>query len=217
MNKNKIIEILKNNTSNNQIITIGNYNKIANEILFKSKDDLKAELYSKVSNWVDSTFNQINIDVIKHTLTVTEEYIEDLIESVSIDFEEYINDNSKKDEYKEYLDQEGYDNTDYDNEELQEQFCEQDDDFQEYKDSLNDNNYPMWNTCFETKNSSWSSLTEAAKKVGCGIINESEYFSDIIFMTSCGHSFYSAYWIPMYLEIFDNERELYKNIDYSDL
>jgi hypothetical protein len=36
-------------------------------------------------------------------------------------------------------------------------------------------------------------------------------------MTSAGHSFYSAYWIPLYFKFFPNEEEKFAGIDYSDL
>jgi hypothetical protein len=39
----------------------------------------------------------------------------------------------------------------------------------------------------------------------------------MVFMTSGGHSFYSSYWIPLYLEIYPDEKEKYKEVDFSDL
>ena len=184
----------------------------------KNKEELKKELYNEVSNWVDKTFNNIHIDVIKHTLEATEEFLEDLIEPLEIDCNEFLSDYDKYDQFKEWWKENKYTQSEVDNEDsILKDFCEQDEDFEDYKNNREAENYPIWNICFETKNSSWKSLTEAAKKVGCGIINESEYFNDTIFMTSAGHSFYAAYWIPMYLEIFDPERKKYKGIDYSNL
>ena len=217
VNRNKIIEVLENNTSNNQIIVKDNFTKIADEILYKSNDDLKFELKQSVENWVDRTFNFINIDVIKHSLTAEEEYLEDLIEPLNVDYDDFFSDFAKYDTYKEWCKENEFKGSDSEADEVKEEFSNQDEDFEIYKEQREQSNFPMWNTCFEIKNSSWTSLTEAAKKVGCGVINESSLFNDIIFMSSCGHSFYSSYWIPMYLELFKDEAKKYKGIDYQDL
>jgi hypothetical protein len=77
----------------------------------------------------------------------------------------------------------------------------------------------MWNTLFEFRDSFYNSEedTEKCIKLGLGVIEGLEPFNNIIFMTSAGHSFYSAYWIPLYFEFYPDEKEKYKNINYSDL
>ena len=179
--------------------------------------DLKRELRTTVESWRDKTFNIIHIDVINHTFNATEEYLYDLIEPTNIDYDDFFNDYSKHDEYNEWCEENEYEGSDSDEDDVKEEFCNQDNDFQSYQDRLQDDNGPMWNYCFETKGSSWPSLTKAALNAGCGVINESEYFNDTVFMKSAGHSFLSAYFIPIYLEIFQDEAEKYKGIDYSDL
>jgi len=85
------------------------------------------------------------------------------------------------------------------------------------QENRSDSNYPMWNTLFEFKHIETVSSTwrEAIVAEGLGIINSMEYFNDTIFMTSAGHSFYGSYWIPLYLRFFPSEAEKYKGIDYS--
>lgn len=53
--------------------------------------------------------------------------------------------------------------------------------------------------------------------VGLGVIQGLDDFNNILFMTSAGHSFYSAYWIPLYLKLFPTEAEKYAGINYQDL
>jgi chromosome segregation ATPase len=84
-------------------------------------------------------------------------------------------------------------------------------------ESENDDNYPMWNTLFEQK-SEWDKVTQFAQNIGMGLINSNDYFKETLFMTSAGHSFYSAYWIPLYLCLFgDTIATKYKNVNYEGL
>jgi hypothetical protein len=53
--------------------------------------------------------------------------------------------------------------------------------------------------------------------VGLGVIEGLDSFNNILFMTSAGHSFYSAYWIPLYLKIYESDSEKFKDLDYSSL
>ena len=161
----------------------------------------------------------MSLDVIKIVFENQAEYLEELIEPAEIDYKDLLNNYNLNEKFEQYLlDEEvNIDEDIEDNEELinyMTVFIEQE--YSEYLDYGQDSNYPMWNTCFEFK-SNWSSARNVAIKMGCGIINESSLFNDMIFMSSCGHSFYSSYWIPMYLEIFHNEAKKYMDIDYSDL
>jgi len=77
----------------------------------------------------------------------------------------------------------------------------------------------MWNTCFEFRDSFYNSEEDIEKcmSVGLGVIEGLDDFNNIIFMKSAGHSFYSAYWIPLYFKLFPHEAEKYAGINYSDL
>jgi hypothetical protein len=79
--------------------------------------------------------------------------------------------------------------------------------------------YPMWNTCFEFRDSFYNSEEDIEKcmSVGLGVIDGLKDFNVILFMSSAGHSFYSAYWIPLYFKFYPSEAEKYKGINYSDL
>ena len=95
---------------------------------------------------------------------------------------------------------------------------------EEYENDIYDwiheqENYPMWNTCFEFRDSFYNSEEDIEKclSVGLGVIDGLEDFNVILFMSSAGHSFYSAYWIPLYFKLFPNEAEKFVGINYSDL
>jgi hypothetical protein len=80
-------------------------------------------------------------------------------------------------------------------------------------------NYPMWNTCFEFREKFYNSeeFIEICLSLGLGVIEGLDDFNNIVFMKSAGHSFYSAYWIPLYFKLFPLESEKYAGIDYQDL
>jgi len=179
--------------------------------------DLKYELKQTVELWIDRTFNILHIEVIKRTLVVDNIELYEQIEPLNPDYDDFFMNYNKDEEYKEWCNENGYTLSDSDAEEVKEEFCNQDNDFESYKDNKEQNNFPMWNYCYEHKNSTWEKLSEIAMDNGCGIINESDYFSDIIFMMSAGHSFFSAYFCPIYLDLFPDEAKKYKDINYQDL
>lgn len=96
-------------------------------------------------------------------------------------------------------------------------FCEHEHerDFESFREQHESDNYPMWNTLFELRRGDWPDLTEAAKKLNLGVISGLEPFNDTIFMMSCGHSFYGSYWIPLYLEVFPEEKKKWQGVSYS--
>ena len=80
-------------------------------------------------------------------------------------------------------------------------------------------NYPLWDVCFEFRDDFYNSEEDVKKclSVGLGVIEGLDDFNNLLFMTSAGHSFYSAYWIPLYLKFFPLEAEKFAGINYSDL
>lgn len=112
--------------------------------------------------------------------------------------------------------------TDADGNDLEDQsemywFCEEENerDFERFKESLQTDHYPMWNTLFELRNGDWPDLTEAAKKLNLGVISRLHPFYDTIFIMSCGHSFYGSYWIPLFLEVYPEEKKKWEGVSYS--
>jgi len=77
----------------------------------------------------------------------------------------------------------------------------------------------MWNTCFEFRDSfrNTDKDIETILSVGLGVISGLDDFNNILFMKSAGHSFYSTYWIPLYLEFYPDEKIKYSGINYQDL
>lgn len=208
---------------------------------------LKQELDKTIQLWVQRTFNFIRVEVlekysdntlvdyirtksvqeafydwlrdfdaeskIKEWLTESDEYWETTDEefNVELKIEEYSKHEGSIKESFQFVFGDKWD-------EFQEWCCDV------YEDDIDSwiyeqDNYPTWNTCFEFRDSSYNSEEDVQKclSVGLGVIGELDDFNNLVFMTSAGHSFYSAYWIPLYLKLYPSEAEKYKGINYQDL
>lgn len=79
------------------------------------------------------------------------------------------------------------------------------------------NNYPMWNTCFEFKDNESEEVIQAAISAGFGVIENLGDFNQILFVSGCGYSFYGAHWIPLFLNLPWNSdlKKKYANVNYS--
>jgi hypothetical protein len=204
-----------------------------------SKADLLRELEQKVKDWVNTRFNYIQLDVVEKVadnmlvdyivnpevedsvieylddsdeIVIIEDYCKSLnIEKVKEKIDKYVTYNGNiKDSFVACIDE------DWDGFLL---FTENEyaDDIQEYIDEKE--NYPMWNTLFEWRDSYYnnSDVTDIVLSKGCGVVEELDGFNNLIFMKSAGHSFYSSYWIPIYLELYPDEEEKYSDINYKGL
>jgi hypothetical protein len=205
-----------------------------------SADELKRELEKSVHLWVDRSFNFIQVQVLeKYCDNTLYDYIRN--SSVEESFYDWLGDYDATDKILVWL------NDTQDNElvknielyhnhkgNIKESFIvafgeDKWDEFsewccQEYEDDINDyiyeqENYPLWNTCFEFRDSHYNSEEDVQKclSVGLGVIENLDDFNNLVFMKSAGHSFFSAYWIPLYFKMFPMEAEKYKGINYSDL
>jgi hypothetical protein len=211
------------------------------------KRELKRELEKTINIWVDKTFNFIRVSVLeKYCDNSLVDYIR--TQSVNEAFDSWFNDCNAELKIKEWLtetDEYWETNNEEFNVELKiseflnydgsikesfqfafgdkwdefvEWCCEQyEDDILEY--IYGKENYPIWNTCFEFRDSFYNSEEDVQKciSVGLGVIEGLDDFNNLLFMTSAGHSFYSAYWIPLYFKFFPSEAEKFTGIDYSDL
>lgn len=204
-----------------------------------SKKELLVELEQTVHKWVQTRFNFIDISVVEKMADgnlydyivqpdfseMVIDYLDDADEIIII--EDYcksieINDYQKK--IENYISYKGN---------IEESFvaCIDDDwdgfllfteneyydDIQEFIDEQE--NYPMWNTLFEWRDDYHNGYdtTEIVISKGCGVVEELDGFNNLIFMKSAGHSFYSAYWIPIYLELYPDEAEKYKDLNYEGI
>jgi len=186
------------------------------------------DLQKVVDNWVNKTFNFINVSVYERIAQnpiegeyssglfeyIRQEPIEELVDDYLVDVNKETRENLKQ-EAKEDIFTDPEDNI-LSEDEFRQYLVECRE--EEIRDYYSDReNYPMWSTLFEIKDKfndrEW--FVAAAQKVGLGVIDPFDEFNTTFFMTSCGHSFYSAYWIPLYLEFFPEEREKYKSIDFS--
>lgn len=197
------------------------------------------ELYNKVNLWVDRSFNFIQVEVLeKMAENGLYEYIDR--KSVEDSVEDWLDDyTNSHNEVVEFFQDNALEVTDTQLEEFsknskntKESFISvwgEDlwDEFYQWcidnrdsviEDMISENeNYPMWSTCFEFRDSYTSDeQTDAIRSVGLGIIDGLEPFNRILFMTSAGHSFYSAYWIPLYIKLYNLEEET-KDVDYRHL
>lgn len=169
------------------------------------------ELKNEVSKWVN-TLNFINLEVLEK---IADNCLHEYIRIPEPDCNEFINSYSLNEEYEEFL----RDNEEEDNEENKIRFCEDHISFERFRDEQE--NYPMWGTCFEFKESVSEDIIQAAINAGFGIIEGLEPFNTILFVSGAGYSFYSAHWIPLYLNLPWNEdiKESVErlNIDYSGM
>lgn len=195
------------------------------------------ELYNKVNLWVDRSFNFIQVEVLeKMAENGLYEYIDR--KSVEDSVENWLDDyTNSHNEVVEFFQDSANEVTDTQLEEFSNNPANSKksfisvwgedlwDEFYQWcidnrdsviEDMISENeDYPMWNTCFEFRDSYTSDeQTDAIRSVGLGIIDGLEPFNRILFMTSAGHSFYSAYWIPLYIKLFNLEEET-KGVDYG--
>lgn len=213
-----------------------------NQAVYESKQKefaLKQELEREVKTWVDRNFNFIQVSVLEK---VSDNNLFEFIIYPSAEdiFEDWLNDCLIGEKILDYLSHHELDEEDklakfneYPRPSIQtvkdifgEDFYEyfkewclevQQDDIDEY--IYEQENYPMWNTCFEFRDSfrNTDEDVQTILSVGLGVISGLDDFNNILFMKSAGHSFYSAYWIPLYLEFYPDEKIKYSGINYQDL
>jgi len=165
---------------------------------------LAQEINTEVSSWVDSSFNYIHVDVLNKCCNNTlYEYIRALEPTID-DYEDYlcsydIDKLKTIEDYKEFVKAE----------ELQS-------DFDNYMSGQE--NYPMWDTCFEFRNEPSEDEIQNAINAGFGIIEGLDDFNTLLFVCGAGYSFYGAHWIPLYLATYkeyNEELKKYDNVNYS--
>lgn len=211
-----------------------------NQITLETKQNefaLKQELEKTIHLWVERTFNFIQVGVLeKYCDNTLVDYIR--TKSVQEAFYDWLCDCDSSEKIISWMNDLGIENDLLSYHEFKGSVKESfvfvfgEDKWEEferwccnnYEDDITDwiyeqENYPMWNTCFEFRDSFYNSEEDIEKclSVGLGVIEGLDDFNNILFMTSAGHSFYSAYWIPLYFKFFPSEAEKYAGIDYSDL
>ena len=206
-----------------------------------NQQDVLRELNNTIESWIDRTFNFIKLEVLEK---ISDNNLYDyILQPDKRKFLlEYLDDSDEVIIILDYCQQKDIDNEDeriskyvkFDGtikesfiaciDDSWEDFCEfaveeYESDIEDFIQEQGNENYPMWNTCFEWRDSyrNEDETNEKVINVGCGVIEGLEPFNNLIFMTSAGHSFYSSYWIPLYFSLFPNEEEKYKGIDYSSL
>ena len=211
-----------------------------------SADELKRELEKTIHLWVERTFNFIQVRVLEKWCDNTLYYF--IVQpSVEEAFYDWLIDCDCDAKIKSWIQESSWntDSTQLNIDDLMSNFKNHDGTFKEsfvfafgesawdefkdwccheFEDDIYDwiyeqEKYPMWNTCFEFRDSFYNSEKDIQKcmSVGLGVINGLEDFNLILFSSSAEHSFYSAYWIPLYFKFFPSEAEKYAGIDYSDL
>lgn len=163
------------------------------------------ELKKLASDWVN-TFNFLQIDVLE---AVAEKEGTQIIEHIRqeeltwedlADYMGHYNDHKwikkQKEEYPE---------------------LEEHPDFDSLRNDREQNNYPMWNTCFEFKENESETVIEAAIEAGCGVIEGLGDFNQILFFKGCGYSFYGSHWIPLFLNLPWNKnlKKKYEGVKYD--
>ena len=205
-----------------------------------SVDELKRELESTIDVWVERNFNYIQVRVLeKYCDNSLYDYIRN--QSAEEVFEDWLNDCNEMNKVAEFYSEnkmDGFDEFQKKYESIEDtminsliecfgvetfemfkEWC-----IEHYEDDItqyiyDQENYPMWNTCFEFRHSFYNSEEniQICMSVGLGVIEGLDDFNNILFMTSAGHSFNSAYWIPLYFKFRPTEAEKYAGINYQDL
>jgi hypothetical protein len=196
------------------------------------------KLQEEVSRWISREFNAIQVD----TLTAEGElyeYIESdyspadyykndkTIENLR-DFltsnryfeneekaEEFITVNIEEEANLETVDSilfiklENYSEQDFEN------YISELEDYQQHEDQHRQDNYPMWNTCFEFSEEPPEEWIQHAKDSGIGVISNFKEHNTILFFAGCGYSFYASHWIPLYLRCFKEDAKKYAGINFQ--
>ena len=204
-----------------------------------SAEELKRELEKTIHLWVERSFNFIQVGVLEKYCDNT---LVDYIRSKSVQeaFYDWLNEYDSETKIREWATDSEQDDVLVKMDAYKEfngnakksfifAFGDKWDEFEswcidENEDDIVDwiyeqENYPMWNTCFEFRDGFYNSEEEIEKclSVGLGVIEGLDDFNNLVFMSSAGHSFYSAYWIPLYLKLFPSEAEKFAGINYQDL
>lgn len=162
------------------------------------------ELYNIADRYVNNSFNFIQVEVLnkmcdnmlfEHIDQVEEaEQVEDFLMNYSLveEFDNYYSENHEADEPRTEL-------TEEEEQEKMLEFVNEEysSEFESYKDDQMQNNYPMWNTCFEFRHEPSEEEIQAGVKAGFGVIRGVDGFNTLLFASGCGYSFYGAHWIPM--------------------
>jgi hypothetical protein len=189
------------------------------------------ELQRIVERWVDETFNFLKVSVVERIAEnpvpnsgdyasclfehIRQESINDLVDDYLIDIDVKTKE-ALKQEAKEELFLEPENEILSDKEFRLFLIEEKEQEIREYYEDRE--NYPLWGTVFEFKERAPEHWLEKAQSVGLGVIESFDEFNHSLFMTSCGHSFYGSYWIPLYLSIFrqyNDNLAKYANVDFS--
>lgn len=166
------------------------------------------ELKEKVNQWVDRSFNFIQLDVVEDHARANGHEFTDCIQTpeISVLIKTWIDDcPSDADEAREEYKQEYEEGEVYDFEDWLEDG--------EYENAVMEHyyqseNYPMWNTLFEARDSMIShwidqNASEIYDKIGFGVAEGFESLNSMLFTTGCGYDFYEAHWIPLYKLFYD--------------
>lgn len=204
-----------------------------------SAEELKKELEKTIHLWVERTFNFIKVRVLeKYCDNTLVDYIR--TKSVQEAFYDWLNEYDSKRKIMDWATESEQDDVlvkmdaykEYNGNVKKSFIFAFGDEWGEFESwCINENeddiidwiyeqeNYPMYNTCFEFRDSFYNSEEEIEKcmSVGLGVIEGLVNFNNLLFMTSAGHSFYSAYWIPLYLKLYPLEAEKFAGINYQDL
>lgn len=184
-----------------------------------------SELQRLAEEWVNKTFNFIQVDVLNKCC---DNMLFEYIRPEEPDYEEFISNYSLEDEFYQYLIDNDIlkDNNikitvdEVNNFELFDQymidFCEQNFNFDNWKAERENENYPMWNTCFEFRYKPTEEILTACINAGFGIIEGMEDFNTLLFVAGAGYSFYGQHWIPAFLNMPWNDqlKQEYKDINY---
>ena len=164
------------------------------------------KIKDEVSERFERDFNYIQLDVIKKVMDDCE-YENIAMPSFSIIASEYMSNYGNEEELREeYAKTEGIEANEIDEADFFEWL--EDNKYSEVSDSyMESENYPMWNTVFEARDSYLSKWIEKnvdeLYNIGIGVMLGGDNFNNMLFISGCGYDFYEAHWIPLYTQLLE--------------
>tara|TARA_R110000851_G_scaffold44245_2_gene108914 strand:- start:3243 stop:3974 length:732 start_codon:yes stop_codon:yes gene_type:complete len=176
--------------------------------------ELERELTSTCENWVNKSFNFINLNIYNNTSEMgVIENIRQLEQDANF-FSDYFDNYDLWDEYNQYL----KDNEEEDTTDTRDTFSKDEStSFDSYLSDQETNNYPMWNTLFEFRSEPSEEIIEICINAGFGIIEGMDDFNTTLFVSGCGYSFYAQHWIPLWLSLPYTDNEKFANTKIEHL
>lgn len=204
MTRDRVLQILNHALSIESVPGPGNIQRIegignATELIlretYRPTINDGADLKQLTEDFVDRQFNYIQVNVLEK---MCDGMLFEYISHDDPDYDEFLNNYDLWVEYNEYVLENELDGEDDD---IKKEWCKEQSNFDDWRMERENEDYPMWNTCFEWKENPTVEMLNAAREAGFGVIEGLDDFNTILFVSGCGYSFYGHHWIPLFINM----------------